>query len=154
MSQFVNIFCRKVAGLSQEEFVNQVSEFWYGDEELAFSFSDDGDVDPSVRWSAVVITIPEIGRPVTVKWDVDRDAVSTLVDETLEELGDDAPTGVGKHLQAVRSVFGIEIFPETFEDDTWEFLDLMEAFLARHLDGIVVTDDGVYDQNLKPLVER
>jgi hypothetical protein len=49
-------------------------------------------------------------------------------------------------------VIGIELWPETLDDDAWELLDIVQSFIARTLDGLLVTDDGVYDAGMQPVL--
>lgn len=152
MSQFHNIFCRSSDPLMRQEISIKIPEFWYGDGSpgLSFSGGDSGSPD----WRKGSIILPTTHRPITVTWDEDRAVIAELVDEVIDKFGANLPAGVVEHLRNCQEVLGIEIFPEDLDEDSWEFLDLVQAFFARRLDGLVVAGDGIYDQALKQLVER
>lgn len=73
-----------------------------------------------------------------------------MIDEELEER-DELPDEVAEKLRSTAQVISFEVFPKRFDDDAWEVVDAMEASMARALDGLVVTDDGVYDAQLRLL---
>ncbi|APA95651.1 hypothetical protein NS506_01580 [Nocardia seriolae] len=94
------------------------------------------------------LTFPGVDRPVAItRFDTGK-LISDLISDIRSEI-ESIPSDVANHLDNVSAVISIEVFPETLNDDLWEFLDLVESFLATKLNGIIATDDGIYDEKLK-----
>ncbi|MCA1702446.1 MAG: hypothetical protein LC808_03935 [Actinobacteria bacterium] len=153
MSQFSNVFGRSANNISRSELGNFAIESWYGDDPLSFSPSlDDKDID-SAEWTTFEAILPGKKRPIVFHRDVEQSTIDEMVNETLEELGEDAPAAIRNQLTGIRQVIGVEFFPEELDDDSWEMLDLILAFLARKIDGLIGADDGIYDKELKKLID-
>ncbi|MBC6460145.1 hypothetical protein [Actinomadura sp. HBU206391] len=144
MSQFHDIFCTSDAPLIPAEIAERAGETWYGDGEPAF-IPDAGD-DPA--WRRLEMRLPGIRRPIVFLRNVGPDETRIYVDQALEEAPGFLPPEVTRRLRATRQIIGIELWPETLDDDAWELLDLVQSFIATTLDGLLVTGDGVYDQRL------
>ncbi|WP_109527973.1 hypothetical protein [Nocardia aurea] len=128
-----------------------MEEFWYEDAPIVFRPSEfDPEIDDP-NWLELVLNFPGVDRPVALSRLSAGKLLSDLIDDIRSEI-ESVPVDVADHLDDVSSVIGIEIFPETLDEDLWEFLDLLEAFLAAKLSGIIATDDGIYDEKLKLIV--
>ncbi|BEK85121.1 hypothetical protein [Nocardia seriolae] len=148
MSLFINILCKKSVDLTRREIVSGTEEFWYEDAPIVFAPSEvDSEIDdPS--WAVLRLTFPGVDRPVAItRFDTGK-LISDLISDIRSEI-ESIPSDVANHLDNVSAVISIEVFPETLNDDLWEFLDLVESFLATKLNGIIATDDGIYDEKLK-----
>lgn len=40
------------------------------------------------------------------------------------------------------------MFPESLDDDGWELMDVLKSAVARHYDGLVVIEDGIFDAEM------
>jgi hypothetical protein len=152
MALFLNIFCRSDAPVTRSELARLAEEAWYGDEPLTFDPPAGTEEADRVGWERFEITLPGASRPIIVHRDVGAEAVKEFVEEELEEWGSTLPSDVSRHLGDTRQVIGLEVFPDDLGDDGWELLDVIESNLARRLDGVVVTSDGIYDSSLRLLV--
>lgn len=147
MAQFHNIFCRSDARLPLAELTGMASDTWYGEGELSFAPDEAADAD----WRELTITIPgATARHVRIVCDLDPAVVSELVTEVVTEY--EPPPAISTRLAGTRQVIGVELRPDHLDDDAWEMLDLVQAFVARRLEGILVTPDGIYDDELEPIV--
>lgn len=152
MSQFFNIFCRSENPLTRAELGEFAMESWYGEELLVFDPSLSDEASRSIEWRSFEIALPHKKRPIAIQRDIESAAVTEMVDETLGELESKVIPVVSNHLAETRQVIGLEIFPEEFDDDAWELLDVIESYLARQCNGLIVTDDGVYNKDLECLI--
>ncbi|RKR87027.1 hypothetical protein BDK92_1299 [Micromonospora pisi] len=148
MSQFHNIFCTSDARLTPSEIAERADETWYGDGEPSYS-PQPGD-DPA--WRRLEMRLPGIGRPIVFLRNVGAEETQLYVDEALAEPPAPLPPEVAQRIRATRQIVGIELWPESLNDDAWELLDLVQSFIASTLDGLLVTGDGVYDAGLQPIV--
>lgn len=147
MSQFHNIFCASDAPISRRDIAEYAVDGWYGDGEPMFS--PDPSDDDDAGWASMQMRLPGVAKPVIFQHDVDAATISELVAEAIAEHRVTEETA--GRLRASRQIIGIELFPETLDDDAWELLDQIQAFTATRLNGILVTADGVYDNNLQHL---
>lgn len=147
MSLFLHVFAKSGQDVDPEALAETARTAWYG--EGSVTTEHDGGHDRP-DWRRMVITLPGASRPITLHRDNGTDTVSTMRDEQLTER-DGAPEQVVQRLRDTRQVLSFEVFPEALDDDGWELLDVLESHLARTLDGLVITDDGVYDQDLQLL---
>lgn len=140
MSLFLYVFATSDAAVLPREIAEAADEAWYGDDDL--------DIEtPKVAGALLAIRLPGKNRPITVHAETNLTAVSTMVDEQLDE-HEDVPPAVADRLRSSRQVVSIELFPEAVDDDGWELLDVLQSSLARRLEGLVVTDDGIFDATL------
>jgi hypothetical protein len=139
----LHVFGSSDTAVAADEIADTVDEAWYGDEPPQVERPGDG-------WSRLTIELPEAGRPIVLHRDIGGASVTTMVDEQLAE-HPDLPAAVADRLRRTSQVISLEIFPETVDDDGWELLDVLQSVLARRIDGLVVTDDGVYDERLQRL---
>lgn len=143
MSLFLHVFASSDKEIDPAEVTLTARTSWYG--EGSVTTEDDG-----AGWRRIVVTIPGAAKPIVLLRDTDPDTVSVLRDEQLAE-HDDAPQPVLDRLRSARQVLSFEVFPETLDDDGWELLDILESYLARELDGVIVAEDAIYDADLQPL---
>ncbi|MEU1587019.1 hypothetical protein [Micromonospora sp. NPDC005710] len=148
MSQFHNIFCRSDAPLTASQIAESADESWYGDGDPSFTPPPGDDL----AWRRLEMRLPGIRRPIIFLRDAGSAETRFYVDAALEEPPGALPPEVADQIRATRQIIGIELWPETLDDDAWELLDIVQAFIARTLDGLLVTEDGVYDAGLQPLV--
>ncbi|GIG21424.1 hypothetical protein Cch01nite_21480 [Cellulomonas chitinilytica] len=142
MAMFLHVFARSGAALDVDAVAEAAEMAWTGDDPLELDHETDGD-------QVLRISVPGAGRPITVLV-ASAEMVKDMVDEVLEE-HDQAPEKVVEQIRATKQVVSFEVFPERLDDDGWEVVDAMEMSVARALDGLVVTDDGIYDAHLKQL---
>lgn len=147
MSEFHNIFCASDAAITRLELAEYAVDGWYGDGEPAFSPDPSDDSDAS--WDEMQMRLPGILRPIVFLHDLDRATITELVDEAISERR--MPEEVAARLRTTQQVIGLDLAPDTLDDDAWELLDQIQAYVATRLDGILVTGDGVYDNNLQHL---
>jgi len=140
MSQFLHVFGTLETVVSASELAKIAEEAWYGDDDLKVATDTDGVL--------LTIALPRGGRPISVQSETDPERVRTMVDEQLDE-HEGTPSDVEGQLLRTLQVVSIELFPEAVDDNGWELLDVVQAWLARELEGLVVTDDGIYDSALK-----
>ena len=145
MSYFLHVFATSESAVRAQDLADTADEAWYGD--------DDIDVDLGGAPERILtITPPGKDRPITVSVETEPARVAMMVGEQIDE-HDGIPDSVAEKLRRTRQVVSIEIFPDRVDDDVWEMLDVLQAYLARELDGLVVTDDGVYDAGLQKIAE-
>jgi hypothetical protein len=145
VSYFLHVFATSESSVPPQDLADAADEAWYGDDELEF---DLGGAPERI----LTITPPRNDRPITVAAETEPSRVATMVGEQIDE-HDGLPDSVAGKLRRTRQVVSIEIFPDRVDDDVWEMLDVLQAYLARQLDGLVVTDDGVYDAGLQKIAE-
>ncbi|WP_033344965.1 hypothetical protein [Catenuloplanes japonicus] len=145
MSQFHNVFCASPAALSRTDLAGRIEDAWYGDGEPAFAPVPD--TDPA--WQRLEVRLPGIGRPIVFLHDTGVAEIGELVDEAAGAPPTPLRPETAERLRGTRQIIGIEIMPDGLDDDAWEMLDLVQAFIARELDGLLFTPDGVYDARLQ-----
>jgi hypothetical protein len=150
MSQFHNIFCASDAPLTRAEISTWVSETWYGDGMPAF----DPAPDDQPAWDRFEVGLPAVGRPLVFLHDTDPAVISMHVAEAIEEAAGGLPPTLVSRLEGTRQVIGIELMPEMLTDDAWELLDAVQSLIATNLEGILITNDGIYDAQLRPIASR
>lgn len=143
MAQFLSIFAASGALPSAADLRSVAEDAWYGDETLSFG-------PGAGRGGILTVRLPDAGRPITVSAESDPATVAVMVDEQLSER-DAVPADVVEQLRRTRQVVSLEIDPDSVDDDGWELLDVLQSWLARELDGLVVVDDGIYDSGLHRL---
>ncbi|WP_033339582.1 hypothetical protein [Catenuloplanes japonicus] len=146
MAQFHNIFCASATSLSRADIADALQGAWYGDGEPTFVPSP----DTTAGWQRLEARLPGIGRPVTFLRDSDSAAIGELVSEAIGSPPVPLRPETADRLRDTRQIIGIEFMPDGFDDDAWEMLDIVQAFIARQLDGLLFTSDGVYDAQLQP----
>jgi hypothetical protein len=148
MSQFHNIFCASDAAVSRLDIAEFARDGWYGDGKP--TFSPDPIDDRTASWDELRMRLPGIARPVIFMHDLDPAVMAELANEAITERS--VPPEIAQRLRATTRVIGIELWPETLDDDAWELLDQVQAYIATRLDGILVAGDGIYDNNLQRLM--
>lgn len=153
MSQFHNLFCRSANPYTVEELRELIPAGWFGEGDLELTVAAEA---PDGHWREVHLRA--VGAdgppPVSLTRDVDPDAVATFTQEVLEEGGGGVSAEATAALQAARQVIGLELRSDAFDDDWWEFLDVVQGDLARQLDAyLVVLGEGIYDQDLQQVAD-
>lgn len=93
-------------------------------------------------------------RPIIVRQlttDAEMNPALTDIREKLEEVELSAAARISTLLDKTKRMFVFEIAGDPPED-VWEMLDAGETHLARERDGIIVSDEGVFDGELDQLV--
>jgi hypothetical protein len=147
MAQFHNIFCAADTPLATAEIAAWAGETWYGDGAPSFDMA----FDDRPAWDRFEVGLPGVGQPLVFLHDTDPAVVGMHVAEAIEEAAGTLPPSVVSRLRNTRQIVGIELMPETLTDDAWELLDAVQSLIATKLDGILITDDGVYDAQLRPI---
>ena len=153
MALFLSVFCRSAGVLTRAELAEFCDDGWYEDEDLTFDPPAGDEALAAVDWSRLDIIVPGQPRPISVTRDV-GDAVTPYVTEAIDEIADAAPAAIVEHLRATAQILAFEVAPDRLGDNEWELLDSLEAWIAQRFDGIVVTDDGIYDKDLTVLIAR
>ncbi len=153
MSHSHNVLCRSAADYPVAQLEELVTAGWFGQEELTASVLSE---DAEGHWTRVEFRTgtPDTAPPIALMRSVESADVQTSVEETLEETGSVLPEEVAAVLPAARQVIGIELRADRLDDDWWEFADVLQAGLARDLDGLVVVlGEGVYDSALQRVAD-
>lgn len=145
VSQFHNIFCASMAVLSRAEIAEHLREGWYGDGEPTFAPAPDDDP----QWERLEVHMPGGGRPIIFLHDVGAAEIDALVSEVVDEPPTPLRPETVARLRDTRQIIGIEFAPDGLDEDQWEMLDDVQAFIAGRLDGLLFADDGVYDARLQ-----
>ena len=145
VTQLLAVFAASSRTLTADDVRGIAEDAWYGEADLAFGAGSGGSV-------LLTVHLPGGGRPVVVTIEADPAVVTVMVAEQLEE-HDATPPDVARRLRATRQVVSFEVDLGPVDDDAWGLVDVVQAWLARELDGLVVTDDGIYDVDLRRLAD-
>ena len=150
MSTFVNVFCVKGDALSVPEIEELVQDAWLGEEDPVINVvTEHGD---GGGWATLEVWLPELERPVVLYRDTGEEDIADFVAEVSEMAPAEALVALRARLDRTRQVVGLELHPEFLDDDAWEFVAVLEGVVARRLEGLIVSDEGAYDENLELLV--
>lgn len=153
MPQWHQIFCKSDSGLTRAQIAETAGDVWYGEGDLRFTPEKGDPAIGDVEWDELSIYVPTSGRPIIFYWNAGTDeVVRNSREELIDEL-DGLPKAIEDDLAAAVQVIALELAPDLLDDDSWEMLDLVQAFIMRQLDGILVTPDGIYDEHLQFLLE-
>lgn len=140
MAQLLSVFAASGAVPTAADLRSVAEDAWYGDDDLSFG-------PGAGRGGILTVRLPDARRAIAVGVETDPAKVAVMVDEQLDER-DAVPPGVVEQLRRTRQVVSLEFDPDSFDDDGWELLDVLQSWLARELEGLVVVDDGIYDSGL------
>ncbi len=154
MSQFTNILCKSGDAPTRAVLADFAEESWYDDEPLSFVPEPNAAGMDDRNWTVLEIRLPGRDKPLVLHRDTAADPVTELIREAIAELGDGLTAELRASLEEARQAIGIEFFPDTLDEDAWELIDTITAHLARELDGLVLAEDGLYDQGLEKLLDR
>lgn len=152
MSQWHEIFCKSTSPVTRALIADAASETWYGEGVLQFSPErGDSSIDDS-EWDRLTVNVPGLARPILFSRGVGDSLLQGLL-EDIEDKAGDLPKNIQDGITGASQVIGVEFFPEYMDDDSWEMLDLVQSFVMRQADGILLTPDGIYDKNLQVMLE-
>ena len=146
VAQFHNIFCSSAAPLPTSDIAEWLKNAWLG--EGVPRFAPAPGANPA--WDRFEAQVPGIGRPFVFLHETAPADFAVFVDEAISEPPTALRPETVTRLRATRQVIGIEFAPDLLDDDAWEMLDIVQAFIAREYDGLLFTPDGVYDAQLQP----
>jgi hypothetical protein len=151
MTYFLRVFCRSSRAITRREIARFIVEGYFFDEKPSFEPSPESEAGLDENWRRFDIHYHPEKRPVILFKDVAEKMLQGEIKEILEELAPPpVPEVVVKALHASQQVIAIEIDQLHLTDDAWEMVDILEAFLARELDGIIYApDDGFFDKKLR-----
>lgn len=146
MAQWHHIFCRSDTALPREELTEYITDSWYGDGLPNITSAPHGRA-----WHELIVEFPGAPSPrIDLLLDSAPEVVAELVNEFLDEHGEQVSREVTNFLQSSQQVVSIGLRPDLLNDDAWELLDQTQAFIAKRLDGILaIAGDGIYDRDLQ-----
>ena len=106
-------------------------------------------------WEYLEITYRKKKRPIQIHRVTTAANVRERVGEILEtmeheDVVSDYPDIVAR-LKETRQYFWIELGFNVSEHG-WELIDITQSFIAQELDGIVVSDEGIFNAGLEPII--
>jgi len=155
MAIWINVLCSSDEPVTYAELEDVMGHMGWLDKPAVFDppLDEKNRTDP--HWGSFRVKYAPDKRPIVVHHYITREEMEpTLSDirDKLEEVDDsEAKREVVKRLDETRQMLQFEI-PDDLPQDVWEMCDAAEAFLARERDGLIVSDEGVFDGEMNQLV--
>lgn len=154
MARHVYIFCQDAKNINFKDIAEFIKDGWWFDECPEFNIGEE---------SFVEIQYDPNLRPILIELFDDPKMVEEIKKETYEEelenvkctSIDEEKTKseiVGK-IGASTHIYNIEFSWSDLSGDCWAMKACVEAFLAREKKGLILADEGVYDENLQLIMK-
>jgi len=110
-------------------------------------------------WDAMLIRYDIRKRPIVVRRVAAPDAVDDEVSDVLAWIEAAPPsqrlTDSAQKIVQTRQVLSFEVDRQELPEEAWHMLDALEAWLAQSHHGLIwAEDEGIFDENLQPLLRR
>lgn len=152
MAGHIYIHCRSADTVTYRQLVEQMADGYFGDRARVNPVCDD---EHAVRtdWDSFEIFWASDRRPIYVERITDPARLAMLAEAVAEKFEDyhvDDKHGLVARLRESRQTFHFEYGELT--EEAWEMFDDTERYLARHLDGVVESIEGFWNEELDQLV--
>ena len=152
----IEILCRSDAKLSQKNLAEFIIEGVYFAEAPTFSQDILTYGEDSNDFRILEVHYKTGKKPVLIeRYAADTNLFAEIVEEKklIFESAKTASRNITDEIKNAAQVLCISFDEESVDDEVWLMLDCVEAFICRTLDGLIFTDDGVFDQSLQQIVE-
>jgi len=152
MAGHIYIHCRSAKTLTYSQLVKQMVEGYFGDGARVNPVCDEEHA-ARTDWDSFEIFWASGRRPIYVERITEPAQLKELADEVAEKFEDYhvADThGIVARVRESRQTFHFEYGELT--EAAWEMFDDTERFIARHLDGIIESIEGFWNEELDQIV--
>jgi len=155
MAITIYVLCSSDAPMTHGEVEDYMGHMGFLDEPATFRPPVDEHNRGDANWSSFELWYRADQRPIQVSHWITVDELEPTLSELRDEIADEAPTSVLEtllpRLARIRQAVVFELGGDP-PRDVWEMVDATETFIAGKYDGVIVAGEGVYDQQLKPIV--
>jgi hypothetical protein len=153
MARSVLIFCQNDKFINFKDIAEFVKDGWYFDECPEFNIGEESFVeikyDPNLR--PIVIELfdnPQMVEEIKQESHelyLDRIKVTSIADE-------EAKNEIASKIAASMNIYKVEFSWSDLSESCWEMMACVESFLAKEKQGIIVADEGAYDENIELII--
>jgi hypothetical protein len=154
MATTIYVLCRSEKPITYAELEDVMGHMGWLDQPAKFDppLDERNGTDPS--WRSFRVEYRSDQRPIVIRHSITKEEMEPAFSDIREKLEDVEPAAaapIAAWLDATKRMVELEI-PGDPPQDVWEMLDAAETFLARERDGIIVSDEGVFDGELNQIL--
>jgi hypothetical protein len=155
MAIWINVLCRCADPVTYSELEDVMGHMGWLDRPAEFDppLDEKNGTDPN--WGSFRVKYASDKRPIVVHHFIKQEEMEPTLSDIRDKLEDfddsEQKQEIVRRAKETRQMFQFEI-PGDLPQDVWEMCDQAEAFLARERDGIIVSDEGVFDGEMKQLL--
>lgn len=150
MSESVLVLCQDTKPITCQEIIDFINDGCYFDEDVRLM---------NVTNKSVVIEYCVGVRPIIIHFFSELDTIDEMKEETRELVNDRMKNDrlddwMRKNILSIvdrcQEIFLVEFAVSTeLSEECWDAMASVEAFIAREKQGIIIADEGVYNEKLE-----
>jgi hypothetical protein len=150
MTNTVLILCENSNSTIIEKIMEFIEDGCYFDEELKFSFPDNGKclhIEYALNHRPIIF---ELIDDVKIVDEIKEETIANIIEVTEEKFIERRKIDlILSAIKRASSAFYFEFYYVDMNEDCWEMMACVESFLARENNGIIFADEGVYNSSLE-----
>ena len=153
MARSVWIFCQDDKFINFKDIAEFIKDGWWFDDCPGFNIDEKSFVeinyDPNLRPISIeLIDDPQMVEEIKQESHelyIDRIELNSLADEEVKNK-------IVAKIAATTNIYKVEFSWSDLIEDCWDMMASVEAFLARKKRGVILADEGAYDENLQLII--
>ncbi|MBC7796533.1 MAG: hypothetical protein H7Z37_06655 [Pyrinomonadaceae bacterium] len=153
----IEILCKSSEELRRSEISEFIKDGVYFGEELVFIPSDSSPEMSDVDWNTLEVQYQKGKKPIIIeRYTEDIIVFTEICSEKLvsiKESGDKDFAEFERCVTKTKQIFVLAFDAVSIDEDCWAMLDSLESFITGKLEGMIFSDEGIYNEKLKRVFE-
>ena len=153
MARAIYIFCQDDKTINFKDIAEFIKDGWHFDECPEFNIGEEDFIeikyDPNLRPISIELfddsqMVEEIKQE-SCEFYIDRIKSTSLIEQELKNT-------IANKIKLTTNIYKIEFSWANLSEDCWNMMVSVETFLANKKKGIILADEGIYDENLQLII--